>query len=323
MNKQTVKIASIILLSLNFAFAQAQKASEYKIVWEENFDKTTVDKNIWNLENNKKGGGNAEFQYYTPDNISVEKHPAGYSCLVLSAKKERLKCRPATSGRLNTAGKLTVKYGIIEARVCIPKTGNGLWPAFWLMGDDRNTVGWPKCGEIDMIEMGNDKGIAAGTQNRFYNGACHWGESFNKGNYPNLGQTATADMSIQEDFHIFTLVWTPDSLNMYLDKDKFPTRKPYFAMSIKGEDAPGNPGRYFHKPYHLIANLAVGGFFTGLPSPSKKAICVSSKNKNFQKITALPQDGSAVKYYIDYIRIYQNGTPGEELNINPKPLKGM
>lgn len=315
MNKQTIKIASIILVSLNLAFVQAQKASEYKIVWEENFDKTTVDKSIWNLENNKSGGGNAEFQYYTPDNISLEKHPAGYSCLVLSAQKERFKGRPATSGRLNTAGKLTVKYGIIEARVCIPKTANGLWPAFWLMGDDKDQVGWPKCGEIDVIEMGNDKGIEAGTTETFYNGACHWGESFNKGKYPNLVQASTSEYSMQEGFHTFTLVWTPDSLNMFLDKDKFPTRKPYFAMGIKGADEPGNPGRYFHKPYHLIANLAVGGFFTGLPSPSKKAICVSSKNKNFQKVTALPQDGSAAKYYIDYIRIYQNGTPGEELNI--------
>lgn len=315
MNKQTVKIASIILLSMNLAFVQAQKASEYKIVWEENFDKSTVDKNIWNLENNKKGGGNAEFQYYKPENINIEVHPEGYSCLVLCAKKENYKGRPATSGRLNTAGNLSVKYGMIEARVCIPKTANGLWPAFWLMGDDKDQVNWPKCGEIDVIEMGHKNGIDANATERYYNGATHWGESFNNGKYPNLAQASKSDYSIQEGFHTFTLVWTPDSLNMFLDKDKFPTRKPYFAMSIKGEDAPGNPGRYFHKPYHLIANLAVGGFFTGLPSPSKKAICVSSKNKNFQKITALPQDGSAVKYYIDYIRIYQNGTPGEELNI--------
>ncbi len=319
MNKITIKIASGILLSLNLVFVQAQKPSEYKIVWEENFDKPALDKSVWNLENNKIGGGNAEFQFYRPDNVSIEKLNDGNSCLVLSAKKENHNCRPATSGRINTKGKLSIKYGKIDVRVSIPKTANGLWPAFWLMGEDKDQVGWPRCGEIDVIEMGNNKGIENGMTDRFFNGACHWGESFNRGKYPNLVQASVSDYSLQEGFHLFTLIWTPDSINMYLDKDKFPTRKPYFAMSINGENTPGFPARYFHKPFHLIANLAVGGYFTGLPSPSKKAIYVSSKNENFQKITALPVNGTPVKYYIDYIRIYQNGTPGEELNIAHKP----
>lgn len=317
MNMHKIKVAAVILLAFHLNISQAQKPSDYKVVWEENFDNPKIDKSVWNLENNRTGGGNAEFQYYTPKNIRIEKHPEGVNCLVLSARKQSYKGRPATSGRLNTEGKLTVKYGIIDVRVFIPKTANGLWPAFWLMGDDKNQVGWPKCGEIDMIEMGNDKGIEAGTTERFYNGACHWGESFNNGSYPNSVQTATSEYSMQKGFHLFTLAWTPDSINMYLDRDKFPTRKPYFSMAINGEKIPGNPASYFHKPFHLIANLAVGGYFTGLPTPSKEIKRVSANDKNFAKITALPADGSPVKFYIDYIRIYQNGTPGEELNFKP------
>jgi beta-glucanase (GH16 family) len=317
MNKQTIKIAATVLLSFNLSFGLAQKPSDYKIVWEENFDNAKLDKNIWNLENNRRGGGNAEFQYYSPKSISVEKHSEGVNCLVLSAVKQRYKGRPAISGRLNTEGKLSVKYGKIEVRVHVPKIADGLWPAFWMMGDDLAKVGWPRCGEIDILEMGNANGIKHGTQDRYFNGACHWGESFNGGKYPNFSMAATSSYSMQEGFHLFTLIWTPDSINMYLDKDKYPDAKPYFKLGIKGDGSANHPSRYFHKPFHLIANLAVGGHFTGLGSPSKKACWISSRNKNFRQITALPQDGSPAKMYIDYVRIYQNGTPGEELNINP------
>jgi len=314
MNKRIIKIVTFILFILNVTFVSAQYESNYKLVWEENFD-NNLNKKIWTPEKNGTGGGNAEFQFYKPQNVKTEKLADGTGCLVLNARRETYKGRPATSGRLNTKGKLTVKYGKIDVRVLIPKTANGLWPAFWLMGDDKNAVGWPKCGEIDVIEMGNDKGIEAGTQNRFFNGACHWGESFNDGNYPNMVQVATSEYSLQDGFHVFTLIWTPDSINMYLDQDKYPYTKPYFAMGIKGDGSANHPSRYFHKPFHLIANLAVGGYFTGLPTPSKEIVKVSADDKNFQKITALPKAGTSAKFYIDYIRIYQNGTPGEEFNI--------
>lgn len=311
-------ITLLIVLSVNSMFIKAQIASTqpYKLVWEDSFENTELNTQIWNAEKNAKGGGNAEMQYYTPRNISIEKHTEGVGCLVLNAVKERYKCRPATSGRVNTQGKLTVKYGKIEVRVHVPKTANGLWPAFWLMGNDHAKVGWPRCGEIDVVEMGNVKGIENNTQDRFFNGACHWGEDFNGGKYPNLGMAATSDYGMQDGFHIFTLYWTPDSLKMFLDQDKYPTVLPYFKMGIKGDGSANTPSRYFHKPFYLIANLAVGGHFTGLGAPSKKAWNISSKNKNFRNITALPQDGTPAKMYIDYIRIYQNGTPGEELNIN-------
>src|SRR5690606_33820583 len=92
-----------------------------------------------------------------------------------TAKKETFGGKPATSGRINSVGKKYFKHGKVEASIKLPKTANGLWPAFWMMGNDYPTVGWPACGEIDILEMGHSKGITNKTQDRFFNGALHWG----------------------------------------------------------------------------------------------------------------------------------------------------
>lgn len=303
----------ILLLVVTGITAGAQ---DYKLVWEENFEGTELDSKVWTTEYNKNGGGNFEAQFYTPRNVSIRKHPVtGDGCLVLSAKRETYKGRPATSGRVNTAGNLTVKYGKIDVRVKAPKTANGLWPAFWMLGDDIGEVGWPRSGEIDMVEMGHFQGIKEGVQDRYYNGALHWGESWNHGQHPNLAMHHKAGYPLQDDFHVFTLIWTPDSIKMFLDQDKYPDVKPYFYMAIKKSEELNNPGRYFHKPFHFIANLAVGGGFAGLPYYPKKFNIFPALNPNFKKITALPPRGQSADIYIDYIRIYQNGTPGEEFFI--------
>lgn len=121
-------------------------AQEYKLIWEENFESKELNSDVWTIEYNNKGGGNYEAQYYTPRNVSIQQHASGAGCMVLTAKRENYKGRPATSGRVNTAGKMAVKYGKIEVRVKVPKTANGLWPAFWMLGDDIAEVGWPRCG---------------------------------------------------------------------------------------------------------------------------------------------------------------------------------
>jgi len=309
------KITAMKTLFISLALIIASftaNSQEYKLVWEDNFERTELNTSVWTTEYNKKGGGNYEAQFYTPRNVSIEKHPSGVSCLVLTAKRETYKGRPATSGRVNSEGRLTVKYGKIDVRVQVPKTANGLWPAFWMLGDDIGQVGWPRCGEIDIIEIGNDKGIEDNVQDRYFNGALHWGEGWNNGRHPNLAMHSVADYSLQEGFHLFTLVWTPDSVKMYLDQDRYPDVKPYFYMSISGPDEPNHPARYFHKPFHFVANLAVGGGFTGLPYYPRKCNIFPAWNENFKKMTALPPRGQSAKMYIDYIRIYQNGTEGEE-----------
>ena len=274
-------------------------SQDYKLMWEDNFDNPVLNETQhWTVEVNGDGGGNNEMQYYRRENISIEQHPSGVNCLVISAKKESFGGKLATSGRLVTRGNVSVKYGKIEARIKLPSTANGLWPAFWMMGEDYPTVGWPRCGETDILEMGNVNGISRGTQDKYFNGACHWGE-----NWTYYAKDNTATYSLQDDFHLFTLIWDESNIKMYLDQDKYPNNAPYFEMSIAGQRVPGQVSNYFHKPFGILFNLAVGGNFTGITG-----------NANISKITALPVDGTPVKMYVDYVRIYQKGIAGEEFN---------
>ena len=272
MNK---RIFFINLLFATCLLVSCKPKSEWQLVWSDEFDGSELNTAYWNTEDNARGGGNAELQYYTPNNISIERHPvSGESCLVLSAKREDYRNRPCTSARLNTQDKVTVEYGKVEARIAFPYTADGLWPAFWMLGnnlahdlgnnDDIDTrvkqleqqglVVWPKCGEIDICEMGHHKGIETGTQDRYFNGAAHWGESFNNGAYPNVGGFYTADYPVQGDFHLFTLIWTEDSIAMYLDKDVYPEAEPYFQLSLRGKEV-NEPGHYFNHPFYLVLNL--------------------------------------------------------------------
>lgn len=341
--KKIVFIALPLLL-----LACTPKQAEYTLVWEDNFDSLNVC--YWNLDDNARGGGNAELQYYAPKNVTIEKHPvSGETCLVLNAQREdyyyttaegKQGYRPATSARLNTQDKVTVEYGMVEARIAFPYTANGLWPAFWMLGNNLATnlgdddsvddlatalekqgrVVWPKCGEIDVCEMGHSNGIKAGTQERYFNGACHWGESWNNGAYPNVGKFHTWDYSVQGDFHLFTLIWTEDSIAMYLDLDRcpkaknddvcadskvgglFPDAQPYFELSLRDKTV-NEPGHYFNHPFYLVLNLSVGGFFPGIPNPEKYSDVIDASL--LDPVTALPEDGTPVKMYVDYIRVYK------------------
>ncbi len=313
-------LAILVLISCNSG------QSEWQLVWEDDFNSPELNTDYWNVEDNARGGGNAELQYYSPNNVTIEQHlESGESCLVLSAKREDYRNRPCTSARLNTQDKVTVEYGKIEARIAFPYTANGLWPAFWMLGnnlatnlgdnDDIDTqieqlekegrVVWPKCGEIDICEMGHKDGITAGTQERFFNGAAHWGESFNDGKYPNTAGFCTADYPVQGSFHLFTVIWTEDTLAMYLDQDKYPEVQPYFQLSLRDKDI-NCAGHYFNHPFYIVLNLSVGGFFPDMPAPTKYPELITADDPSFQRVTALPADGSPVKMYVDYIRIFKS-----------------
>lgn len=306
-------------------FLSACAKPEWQLVWSDEFDGEALNSAYWNVEDNARGGGNAELQYYAPKNVTIEKHPvSGESCLVLTAQREDYRNRPCTSARLNTQNKVTVEYGKVEARIAFPHTADGLWPAFWMLGNNLATnlgdnddidaqvaelakqgrVVWPKCGEIDICEMGHKDGITAGTQDRYFNGACHWGESFNNGAYPNVGEFNTADYPVQGDFHLFTLEWSEDSIAMYLDKDIYPYVAPYFQLSLRNKEI-NEPGHYFNHPFYIVLNLSVGGFFPDMPAAEKYPEVITADDPSFQRVTALPKDGTPVKMYVDYIRIYK------------------
>ncbi len=321
-----------LILACAATIAACAPKPQYTLVWEDNFDAPELNAKYWNVDDNARGGGNAELQYYSPKNVTIEKHPvSGESCLVLNAQREdyyyttmddERGYRPCTSARLNTQDKVTVCYGRVEARICFPHTANGLWPAFWMLGNNLTTdlgdddsiddlaavlakqgrVIWPKCGEIDICEMGHKNGIVAGTQDRYFNGACHWGETWNNGAYPNSGKFLTWDYPLQGDFHLFTMDWTEDSIAMYVDLDKHPNAQPYFALSLRGKGV-NEPGNYFNHPFYIVLNLSVGGFFPDMPNPEKYSDVISASL--LEPVTALPKDGTPVKMYVDYIRVYK------------------
>ena len=288
------------LYSLLFMMVLAvmSMAEDYQLVWNEDFTEDALDRNVWSVEVNADGGGNNELQYYCEEGVSLGVEPTtGKHCLILTAKKEQAGERDCTSGRVNTKGKMYYTFGKIEARIKFPQTANGLWPAFWQMGNNFDQVGWPRCGETDIIEMGHQNAFAAGTQDRFFNGAMHVGRAWDAVWHD--AQDATWYYSLQDTFHIVTMIWTPTSIDMYMDQ----VATPYFHADLEpNEDADYNRQLVFGKPNFIIANLAVGGNFPGID--------------NISGVTALANGPRAM--YIDWIRIYQRGDANESFSC-PSP----
>ena len=270
---------------------------DYELVWNADFVSATLPAN-WNIEVNDEGGGNNELQYYCAKGVSMGKDPQeGKHCLILTATKEDYLTRKCTSGRVNTLEHTYLKYGKIEARIWFPNTANGLWPAFWMMGNDINDVGWPACGETDIVELGNAGGFG-GNQDRYFNGASHWGPDWQ--NHYQDANVITNSYSVEDGFHIFTCIWTPQKVAMYVDKEAYPNVGPYYEKAIPASSDQSAPGYYFHKPNFIILNLAVGGDFPQI--------------WDINGITALA--GGPRSMYIDWVRIYQRGDASESFVSN-------
>ena len=288
-------------------------AQDYELVWNEDFTDGTLDTQVWNIEVNGDGGGNNELQYYCEKGVSLGVEPTtGKHCLILTATKEEYHSKHCTSGRVNTKNKMTYTFGRIDARIKFPQTANGLWPAFWQMGNNFDQVGWPKCGETDIIELGNSNGFN-GTQDRYFNGAMHVGRAWDA--VWSDAQAVTWNYSVEDTFHIVTMIWTPTSIDMYMDKEAHPENGAYFYADLEpNNDANYNRQLVFGKPNFVIANLAVGGNFPQI--------------WDINKITALANGPRSV--YIDWIRIYQRGDANESFvcpsasdEIEPEGTQGI
>jgi len=186
------KVILFILLSGFIAMAQPKKG---KLVWEENFDGTALNESVWNFELGDGcphicGWGNNERQVYTNSNHVVKD---GY--LTITAKKEG---NSYTSTRITSKGKKEFKYGYIEARAKIP-TGHGIWPAFWMLGSNISEVGWPKSGEIDILEY-------VGKEPDMVFTSLHTQDSH--GETINTKKTEFKD--IEEGFHTYGINWTKE-----------------------------------------------------------------------------------------------------------------
>lgn len=274
----------------------------YKLVWQDLFDADELNILRWNVEVNGDGGGNSELQYYTDreQNVRLGYDDQGNHCLILTARREVYGSKAFTSGRINSKNLFAFCHGKVEAAIRFPSTANGLWPAFWMMGNDYDAVGWPKCGETDIVEMGHQDAFSTNTQDRYFNGACHWGTGWPAASY---AKSTTKSYSLQDgQYHIFTVIWDENSITMYVDLDKTNPQMPYYKIDIPQDD-PGNEwsaGNYFHKENFILFNLAIGGNFPGI--------------YNASGITALNDaNGNEASMYVNYVKVYQKGGAGESI----------
>ena len=226
------------------------------------------DEKVWTKETHEPGWTNQELQAYDAAHVSVGKD-GDKSVLILTAERKGNKIY---SGRINSKGKKSFKYRKIEASIKLPKTNGGLWPAFWMMGD--NDKEWPACGEIDIMEMGEQSGMAAGDSEKQVNTAIHYGPSVAA--HEQQYYKANVANSLQDgNYHTYSLDWDENNLTISVDNVKFHT----FDISSN---------TYFHDNFYILFNLAVGGAFTGIT--------------DINKLTGL-KDGQKVKMYIDWVKI--------------------
>ena len=233
----------------------------WDLTWGDEFDGAAIDPENWVFDIGGDGWGNSEWQYYT-DQTSNARLEDGF--LVIEAKEESFSSRDYTSARLKTQALHAWTYGRFEARIQIPY-GQGIWPAFWMLGEDIPQVGWPQSGEIDIMEnIGREPATVHGTvHGPGYSGADGVGSGFNL----TSGQ-------FSEDFHVYAIEWEPEEIRWYVDDTLYHALTP--------DDVPGE--WVYDHPFFIILNVAVGGAWPGYPDET----------------TEFPQ-----QMLVDYVRVYQ------------------
>lgn len=243
---------------------------EYKLVWKDEFDQGILDMSKWNYETGygSWGWGNDEWQLYTSNskNIKVQN-----GSLVITARQEEGKAigkrnGSITSGKITTQGKFSFEHGKIQARIKVPD-GKTMWPAFWMLGDSISSVGWPACGEIDILEMFNKDSNPA--DNYTAHSALHW----NNYGHQYVTSHLTTGSKLSSAYHVYELEWTSNKIITRID-----------GQQIFSSNVSDSAMSEFHDNFYLILNLAVGG----------NPINIEPKAEY------LPQS-----MYVDWIRVYQ------------------
>lgn len=241
----------------------------YELVWADEFDGAAGDAPnpsnwTYDIGIGDNGWGNQELQYYTDrgENIAQD----GEGNLVFTARQESYLGSSYTSARIKTQGIREQAYGRIEARLKTP-FGQGLWPAFWMLGADIDEVGWPQTGEIDIMEL-------RGQAPRIINGTIH-GPGYSAGNAI-TEEYQLLDTRFDTEFHVFAVEWGPDYIDFFVDDRLY--------QSLTPESIPDAENWVFNKDFFLILNVAVGGNYVGNPSTN----------------TRFPQTMT-----VDYVRVYQ------------------
>ena len=268
-------IPGLILLLSALATSQAtnsQAPPGWKLVWSDEFnapDGSPVDTLKWVSETGGNGWGNDELEYYTTRPQNAVQQGGN---LVVKAIEEKYTgadsvTRDYTSARLKSQGKFSQKYGRFEARIKIPR-GQGIWPAFWMLGDDIDKRGWPKCGEIDIMEnIGKEPALVHGT----IHGPGYSGDKGISSSYalPN-------DQHFADDFHVYAVEWEKKAIRFYVDDHLYATR----TLA----DLPKKAKWVYQHKFFILLNVAVGGGWPGNPDST----------------SVFPQS-----MLVDYVRVYR------------------
>lgn len=246
---KTFTYLAILLVVVCLVSIQCNKEEmdrEYELIWEDEFEGemgTQPDSNVWKYDiGTDWGNQQLEFDTDEVENVYLD----GEGNLVITAIQESYQGYSFTSGRIKTEDNFEFQYGRIEGRMKLP-TGPGLWPAFWMLGNDISTIGWPQCGEIDIMEY-------RGQEPSKIHGSVH-GPGYSGGN------PVTSDYSLTNDrfntgFHVFSIEWGEDFIAFFVDGNLYQTITP---DDVSGEWV-------FNHPYFILVNLAVGGTFVGPPN---------------------------------------------------------
>lgn len=252
---------------LNRGYFSPSEYEGYNLVWQDEFNGTTLTSTEWSYEigdgcPGNCGWGNNELEYYRTENVWVAD-----SVLTIEAREESFGNKNYTSARIKTQGKKSFTYGRIDARALLPE-GKGLWPAIWTLGESISSSGWPSCGEIDIMEM-----IGGNAGESTVYGTVHWEHN---GEHAQAGGSKTLSNSpynFSESYHVFSVVWDENYIKWFVDNVQ------YYEINITGADM-----SEFHEPHFIIMNVAVGGNWPGSPDNN----------------TLFPQ-----QMKVDYIRVFQ------------------
>lgn len=262
------------------------KLDGYSLVWEDNFDGSSLNRSDWNVELHEPGWVNAEWQEYvdSEENIFID--------------NGKLVIRPIkttdengedyyTSGRISTQNKKDFTYGIFEAKLKVPE-GVGYLPAFWLMATDENVYGqWPRCGEIDIMEIhGSDPKTTYAT--------LHYGNPHGQ----SQGMKTLTDGTFADGFHTYTVEWNPGEIKWYVDGFLIHTENEWFSVT-EGQGEITYPAP-FDQPFYMILNLAVGGSWVGYPDETT--------------------DFENARYEVDYVKVYQKESYNENVKKNEESI---
>lgn len=234
---------------------------DYTLVWNDEFNGTSINTSDWNFETGTGDGGwgNNELQYYRSSNAWVED-----GLLVIHADDDGYQDSDYTSTRMTTQNNRYFQYGRIDIKALLPE-GKGIWPALWMLGQNFSSVGWPACGEIDIMEM-----VGGSGRENTVHGTLHWE---NSGHVQTGGSYETLGNNFAEQYHVFTLLWDETSIKWLVDDVQ------YHVIDIQ----PAHMTE-FHNPFFFIFNVAVGGNWPGSPDET----------------TVFPQ-----RMKVDYVRVFQ------------------